>query len=478
MNIRVKVFLAFILIVMLGSATVVVRTISVNEMMAKTEALYQKQVDYGASEEILGLFEEIIRIGQVSSNTAIVMAVFTIGICFGVAYVLSGWIAGKIFYYEHILDSIPFPLSITDMNRKWTFVNKPVEDMLGTKRAQLVGQDCSNWGAGICNTSNCGVECLNRGQSSTSFEQMGMDFKVDASYILNSRGKKVGHIEIVQDITEMVKMQKDEALLVTNIEDVSASFVSSSKQIANGSQALAQGSTEQAASIQELSASISDIASKTKENAQMAERAASLANTIKDNAERGNQQMSEMTSAVQEINTASQNISKVIKAIDDIAFQTNILALNAAVEAARAGQHGKGFAVVAEEVRNLAAKSAEAAKDTGGLIANSMEKAELGARIADETAASLYEIVSGINESSQIVGEIAKSSEEQSVGIDQINLGVEQVSQVVQQNTATAEESAAASAEMSEKSAQLENLIIQFKKKYGDDLLALPAAGH
>jgi len=476
MNIRVKIFLAFILIVVLGGAIVVIRTISVNDMMAKTEALYQKEIEYNASEEILGLFEEIIQIGQSSSNMAIIMAVFTIAIVFTVAYIISGWIANKIFYYEHILDSIPFPLSITDMNRRWTFVNKPVEDMLSTKRSALIGQDCSKWGAGICNTSNCGVECLNRGQSSTTFEQMGMDFKVDASYIVNSRGKNVGHIEIVQDITEMVRMQKEEAMLVHNIEEVSASFVSSSKQIANGSQALAQGSTEQAASIQELSASISDIASKTKVNAEMAERASTLAHTIKNNAERGNQQMSDMTSAVQEINTASQNISKVIKAIDDIAFQTNILALNAAVEAARAGQHGKGFAVVAEEVRNLAAKSAEAAKDTGGLIQNSMEKAELGARIADETAASLYEIVSGINESSEIVEEIAKSSEEQSLGIDQINLGIDQVSQVVQQNTATAQQSAAASSEMSDKSAQLERLVMEFKGKYSDEMLGLPPA--
>ncbi|MCL1820937.1 MAG: methyl-accepting chemotaxis protein, partial [Oscillospiraceae bacterium] len=175
--------------------------------------------------------------------------------------------------------------------------------------------------------------------------------------------------------------------------------------------------------------------------------------------------MDEMTVAVKEINTASQSIQKVIKVIDDIAFQTNILALNAAVEAARAGQHGKGFAVVAEEVRSLAAKSADAARDTGGLIANSMEKAELGTRIAGETAASLAEIVSGINESSQIVSEIAQSSEEQSAGITQINHGIDQVAQVVQQNSATAEESAAASEEMSGQSSILEELIAQFKLK-------------
>ncbi|MCL2698457.1 MAG: methyl-accepting chemotaxis protein, partial [Oscillospiraceae bacterium] len=219
---------------------------------------------------------------------------------------------------------------------------------------------------------------------------------------------------------------------------------SGSKQIADSAQALASGSTQQAASVEQLSASIADIADKTKLNAEMADKAASLANSIKHKAETGSRQMDDMVSAVNEINQASQSIGKVIKVIDDIAFQTNILALNAAVEAARAGQHGKGFAVVAEEVRNLAAKSAEAAKDTGGLIANSIEKAELGASIAQDTASSLAEIVTGINESSQIVAEIASSSEEQSMAVEQINIGLNQVSTVIQQNSATAEESAAA----------------------------------
>ncbi|MCL2637366.1 MAG: methyl-accepting chemotaxis protein [Oscillospiraceae bacterium] len=237
------------------------------------------------------------------------------------------------------------------------------------------------------------------------------------------------------------------------------------KQIADSSQALASGSTQQAAAVEELSASVSDISEKTKNNAEKAGKAAELANSIKNKAETGSRQMDEMMSAVNEINQASQSINKVIKVIDDIAFQTNILALNAAVEAARAGQHGKGFAVVAEEVRNLAAKSAEAAKDTGGLIANSMEKAELGARIAQETAASLTEIVEGINESSRIVAEIATSSEEQSSAVEQINIGLNQVTQVIQQNSATAEESAAASEEMSGQSAMLEDLVAQFKLK-------------
>jgi len=261
------------------------------------------------------------------------------------------------------------------------------------------------------------------------------------------------------------------------INTSSAQVSAGSKQIADGAQSLAQGSTEQAATVEALSASIVEIAAKTRDNAEMAGRAAALASTIMQNAQKGSSQMDEMTTAVREINQASQSISKVIKVIDDIAFQTNILALNAAVEAARAGQHGKGFAVVAEEVRNLAAKSAEAAKDTGGLIANSMEKAELGARIAHDTAASLSEIVTGISESNQLISDIANASEQQADGISMINTGIDQVAQVVQQNSATAQESAAASEQMSGQSDLLQELISQFKLKTGSGFnQGLPAA--
>ena len=263
--------------------------------------------------------------------------------------------------------------------------------------------------------------------------------------------------------------------ILNGIQTSTSQVSTGAKQVADGAQSLAQGSTEQASSIQELSASITDIANKTKENAEIASRTSKLSETIKDSALKGSSQMDEMITAVQEINDASQSISKIIKTIDDIAFQTNILALNAAVEAARAGQHGKGFAVVAEEVRNLASKSAEAAKDTGDMIQNSMEKAELGSQIAGGTAEGLKEIVSGISESTTMIAEIANASEEQSLAISQINTGIDQVAQVVQQNSATAEESAAASEEMSSQSSMLEELISQFKiKRENNSFRSLP----
>ena len=265
--------------------------------------------------------------------------------------------------------------------------------------------------------------------------------------------------------------------MFSEINSATSQVSTGSKQIAEGAQTLAQGSTEQAASIQQLSSSISEIAQRTKTNAETANVTSKLSETIKENAEKGSRQMDEMITAVGEINEASKNISKIIKTIDDIAFQTNILALNAAVEAARAGQHGKGFAVVAEEVRNLASKSAEAAKDTGDMIQMSMDKAELGSRIAGETAESLSEIVTGINESSHLISEIAQASEAQTQGIGQINTGIDQVAQVVQQNSATAEESAAASQEMSGQSSMLQQLITQFKlRNGGSGFYSLPSA--
>ena len=302
---------------------------------------------------------------------------------------------------------------------------------------------------------------------------------VDASAFIEHVSEMANALELMSsgDLTNEVSLESNEDTMgialknlshslnevFSNINDMTYQVTSGSKQIANGAQTLAQGSTEQAASVEELSASISEIATKTRDNAEMAGRAAEFAGDIMKIAEKGSSQMDEMTSAVNDINQASHSIGKVIKVIDDIAFQTNILALNAAVEAARAGQHGKGFAVVAEEVRNLASKSANAAKETGSLITSSIEKAKLGARIVQETAASLEQIVSGINESSQIVEQIALSSEEQSQGIEQINTGIDQVSQVVQQNSATAEQSAAASEEMSGQASLLNEMISRFK---------------
>lgn len=237
---------------------------------------------------------------------------------------------------------------------------------------------------------------------------------------------------------------------------------SGSEQVSQASQSLSQGATEQASSLEEISSSVTEINGQSQQNAKNALEANALAKQATENAENGNNQMKGLVQAMGEINASSEEIKKIVKIIDDIAFQINLLALNANVEAARAGKYGRGFAVVAEEVRNLAARAADAVKETTMSVDQSVKSIEMGNQSAEATAAQLEDIVGGVGKVATFLEEIAQASREQAQAISQITEGLDQIDQVTQANTASAEESASASEELASQAQHLQQMISQF----------------
>ena len=264
-------------------------------------------------------------------------------------------------------------------------------------------------------------------------------------------------------LTSMSKLKENLSGTLSQINQSADQVSAGSDQVSSGAQALSQGATEQASSVEELAATINEISNNIEQNAKNAELASTNSEHVKEQAEESGKRMQEMLSAMEDISNTSGEIGKIIKTIEDIAFQTNMLSLNAAVEAARAGAAGKGFAVVADEVRNLAAKSADASKNTSALIEGALQAVERGTKIANETASALNDVVSGVGDVAATIDQISSASKDQSDAVRQVTLGIDQISSVVQTNAATAEESAASSEELSSQATMLENLMGEFK---------------
>ena len=282
-----------------------------------------------------------------------------------------------------------------------------------------------------------------------------VDSKCEEAYVGGYRGLLDSARKLSAQLSDTLRQINQSA------DQVSAG----AEQVSAGAQALSQGATEQASAIEELAATINDISGKIIATADRAGDVHSQSSETGREVEQCNEQMFELVNAVRDIGESSSQIGKIIKTIEDIAFQTNILALNAAVEAARAGTAGKGFAVVADEVRNLASKSAEASKSTSVLIEGSARSVEKGMKIADETAASLQKAVISTENTVKAVDKITEATAEQSQAVSQVTQGVDQISSVVQTNSATAEESAAASEELSGQAVILKELVGQFKTR-------------
>ena len=248
-----------------------------------------------------------------------------------------------------------------------------------------------------------------------------------------------------------------------NVHTSSSEVSSSAEQVSSMAQRISEGTTKQASSIAELSKTMEDITEQIRHTTKQAEKAQQLGVVSGSHVETSNQKMTDMQGAMEEITEKSKEISKIIKTIDDIAFQTNILSLNAAIEAARAGEAGKGFAVVADEVGNLAKKSQEAAQNTSLLIEETIGAVQKGAKFTEETAEALHSVSESTNQVNDLIGEISKASEEESTGVSRLSDGLQEISAVVQENSATAEESAATAEELSAQANLMNDLVDKFK---------------
>jgi methyl-accepting chemotaxis protein len=393
-----------------------------------------------------------------------------------------------------MLDAVPFPISVTDMNMNWTFINRPLEEMLQIKRKDIVGKQCNNWNTSVCKTENCPFARLRVGQLETVFENKGLNSQANAAYLISGKGEKIGQIEIVQDVsaiknimshledstrtilTEMEKFadgdmtvsvvaKKDDDIgklfngfnkAVSNIrgmlgkvaEAVSAT-ASASNEISSSTEQMAAGAHEQTQQASEVASAVEEMTKTIMDTTKNAGEAASIAKQSGVNAREGGRVVMETmdgmariaevvkqsAETVQALGKSSDQIGEIVQVIDDIADQTNLLALNAAIEAARAGEQGRGFAVVADEVRKLAERTTKATKEIAGMI-KQIQKDTTGA-------------VESMNRGTAEVEKGRLLAQQSGTSLKEIISGSEKVVDVITQVAAASEEQSSASEQIS-----------------------------
>ena len=366
------------------------------------------------------------------------------------------------YFLEQIIDAVPLPLSVTDLDMKWTFVNKAATNPLGVNRSDVLGQHCSNWGANICGTDHCGVHCLRNDKGSTYFNQWGKDFKVETSYLKNSDGLKNGHIEVVIDITEKFALQS----VYSDAEQISQKLTMGSIHLEKVSVELTEDASQLAESVSVTKHNLTTILEQSKQNALNAETAYKITDEAMNAASVATAQMKGLEDAMLLITQSSDSIGEIINMINGIASQTNLLALNASIEAARAGEVGRGFAVVADEVRSLAEKSTEAAKESALHIERSLESVRTGNEISVKSIKALDIIVSEMKKISREVATIKDASQSQAIAMGKVDGGMTSIEQIARRTESSAGETKESVQEFTYLSAQL-NEQLEVMRKVG-----------
>lgn len=394
------------------------------------------------------------------NSTPLLILVIALSVLLGCLIKIEQLAREQFNFYEQILDVIPNPLSVTDLDMKWTFVNRAATDPLGVKRDDVLGQHCSNWGANICNTEDCGVNCLRNGKPTTSFHQWGKDFRVDTFYIKGIDGNKIGHVEYVQEISEKVALKS----VYADVDVISENLTSRANDLNVASHALTTGSSHQTASITQTGNSLNEILAQANDNAERASGASAVSTEALQAATLAAHEIKELEQAMQEINRSSEAISEIIHVIEDIASQTNLLALNASIEAARAGEMGRGFAVVADEVRTLAERSTKAASESAQYIQSSVENVEKGNAISQKCVEALGEIVKHVETISSTIEDIDTASQSQAMGLSQVNQGMSEINDVTHSTAESAEKTSLSASELSHLSVQLQAQLENMRK--------------